>query len=308
LICPICQSAAIIPALCPVVLNGTAPIYDLVECSKCGTRFLKPLPQTDDLNRFYAPHYYGSDWYKQEGMGRMFGRVFLPQRPTGKFLDVGCSLGFFLDGIRRTSDWQVYGVEISPEAVAFAREKLNLDVRCGELDTVRYPDHFFDCIRINNVLEHVRNPSGFLKECRRILRTGGRAHLYVPNGPVDSASLIRYYKSEKQPARSKDGHLFFFSQDSLRHMLQDADFEALSSHTCGIRRGLRALGYWPQKAGWKRHYRANQATPAKPGIQLSNEKKRPPGYYAYRFWQARLKMLPGQWKVGLDFEIVLRAN
>ncbi len=305
--CPICGAKAP-AALCPVVLAGSEPVYTLAECVKCRTRFLDPLPTTGELNRFYAPQYYGSDWFKQEGKGRVFGRAMLPQDAKGNFLDVGCSLGHFLSGIRQSSQWDVFGVEVSPEAVAFAREKLNLDVSCGELSTAAFPDNFFDYIHVSNVLEHVRNPHDFLKECRRILQVSGRLYLCVPNGPVDSSSLIRYYKSEGSPARSKDGHLFFFSLGALKKLFQDAGFEIISNRTYGIRRGLRALGLYPQRPLWKRHYRPSESTQVQHAIQLPDRKKRLPGYYAYRFYQARLKMLPGLWRIGLDFEILLGTD
>jgi SAM-dependent methyltransferase len=303
--CPICQAEGL-SSLCPVVLTGTEPVYNLAECAGCHTRFLNPLPTSEELSRFYAPHYYGSDWYKQEEKGRRFGRTMLPGDSIGKFLDVGCSLGFFINGIHQSSGWGVYGVEISPEAVAFAQDKLNLDVRLGELSGAGYPDQFFDYIHVNNVLEHVCNPIDFLKECRRILRPGGKLYLSVPNGPVDSASLIKYYQCEKSPVRSKDGHLFFFSEDALRKMFREADLQILSSRTYGIRRGLRALGRYPQKPGWKKPYQPQQYAGAQvqTAIQLPKRKKRLPGYYFYRFWQARLKMLPGLWSIGLDFEII----
>jgi SAM-dependent methyltransferase len=306
--CPICRSTDGSNVLCPAVLDGVERIYNLAECTACQTRFLNPLPTAEELNQFYAPSYYGLDWYKHEGRGREFGRVMLPRGSTGKFLDVGCSLGFFLDGIRQSSGWQVYGVEISPEAAAFAREKLGLDVRCGKPELLDYPDTFFDYLHVNNVLEHVKDPSGFLKECRRVLRKGGQCYLSVPNGPVESAGLLNYFQIEKQPVRARNGHLFFFSPTALQLLFQETDFKIVSSHTYGLRRGLRALGYLPQKSGWKKHYRPHTVLPDRASIQLPARKKRLPGYYAYRFWHQRLKMLPGLWNFGLDFEIILRAD
>lgn len=303
--CPICGAQAP-AALCPVVLAGSEPVYILAECVQCRTRFLNPLPAKGELNRFYAPQYYGSDWFKQEGKGRVFGKAMLPPGLKGKLLDVGCSLGYFISGVRQSSGWDVYGVEVSPEAVAFARDRLKLDVCCGELSTAAYPESFFDFIHVSNVLEHVHNPYDLLKECRRILRASGRLYLCVPNGPVDSAALISYFKSEGSPARSKDGHLFFFSQGSLKKLFQDTGFEIISSRTYGIRRGLRALGWYPRRPSWKRHYRPSTGAQIQSVIQLPDRKKRLPGYYAYRFRQARLKMLPGLWRIGLDFEIILR--
>jgi SAM-dependent methyltransferase len=306
--CPVCQSAKEFRNLCPLALDGVDRIYDLAECSDCGTRFLQPLPTDEELNQFYSPHYYGSDWYKHEGKGREFGRAMLPRGSKGKFLDVGCSLGFFLDGVRQVSGWQVFGVEISAEAVKFARERLRLDVRCGNLESLDYPDSFFDYLHVNNVLEHVKDPSGFLKECRRLLRPDGQLYLSVPNGLAESAGLAHYYQIEKEPVRARNGHLFFFSPDALQLLFRESHFRVLSSRTYGIRRGLRSLGYLPQKPGWKKHYRRHSVVPPQASIELPPRKKRLPGYDAFRFWQQRVKMLPGLWKLGLDFEVILRAD
>ncbi len=305
--CPVCGCAKARTSLCPVVLSGTEPVYALVACSGCGTRMLDPLPTGEELARFYAPRYYGGDWYKQRGKGRMFRRVLLP-KVGGCFLDVGCSLGFFLLGVAEDRRWRAFGSEISPEAAAFARDRLGLDVRCGELADLGYPDRFFDYVHVSNVLEHVRDPRGLLGECRRILKPGGTLYLSVPNGPVDSAGLVRYHCREGLPPRSKDGHLFFFSRDALRVLFRACGFAVVETHTYGIRRGLRALGLYPRKPGWKNPYRPQAPSPATPEIRLPAAPGRLPGYDAYRFRQARLKRLPGLRAFGLDFEIILRAE
>ena len=75
-------------------------------------------------------------------------------------------------------------MEFSPEAVAYARGELGLDVLAGDLQDAGYPDEFFDYVHVNNVLEHVLDPVGLLTECRRILKPGGRFHLAVPTGSM----------------------------------------------------------------------------------------------------------------------------
>ena len=306
--CPICGAAASFSTLCPVTLTSPEHVYDLVECDCCHVRFLRPLPDTEALSRFYAPHYYGSDWYKQEEKGKMFARNMLRRAPGRRFLDVGCGLGYFLHAAARTSGYEPHGVEISPEAVNYAKSKLSLDVRCGELMNAGYPDQFFDFIHVNNVIEHVRNPLGFIMECRRILRTDGLIYLSVPNGPVDSAGLINYFQDEKKPPRSKDGHLFFFSLNAFDCLFHASDLEIVAAHTYGIRRGLRLLGRYPRKSKWKNPYRLPEKIPERREIVLPPRPLRLPGYAAYRYWQFRLKRLPGMVSFGLDFEILLKAR
>jgi SAM-dependent methyltransferase len=307
-LCPACRTMQSHNILCPVVLIGIDPVYGLAECPNCHLRFLMPSPTAEDLNKFYGPHYYGSDWFKQEGRGRVFGRALLPPQPHGRFLDVGCSLGFFLQGIRQSSGWQVHGVEISPDAAAWTREKLSIDIRCGDLASVGYPDAFFDYIHLRNVMEHVRDPFALLQECRRILRSGGHLYLSIPNGPVDSANLLKYYKDERKAPCCKDGHLFFFSRQSLRYLFQSSNFKVVSAHTYGIRRGLRALGRYPRKRGWKKLYHPKGLSIRQPEIRIPPRPKRLPYYDDYRFWQLRMKMLPGLRTFGLDYEIILQAD
>jgi len=304
--CPICGSAETFSNLCPVVLAAPEPVYDLVECGCCRARFLHPLPDAGALSRFYAPHYYGSDWYKQEEKGRMFARNMLRRASGKRFLDVGCNLGYFLRAAADASGWEACGVEISPEAVSHARDKLSLDVRRGELMDAGWPDQFFDFIRVNNVIEHVRDPLGFIIECSRILRNDGRLYLSVPNGPVDSAGLINYFQDEKKPPRSKDGHLFFFSRNAIDRLFQASGLKIAAAHTYDIRRGLRLLGRYPNKPHWKNPYRLPADVPERKEIVLPPRPLRLPGYAAYRYWQFITKRLPGLVSFGLDFEILLR--
>jgi SAM-dependent methyltransferase len=307
--CPICRTGTEPAALCKATL-GDDTSYDLVECRVCEVRYLSPVPSAEQLAQFYRPEYYGSDWYKQQGWGMAFAKTVLGRLPPGRFLDVGCGLGFFIDSVRRHTNWQVYGVEFAPEAVAYAREELGLDVRQGDLADAGYEEEFFDYVQIRNVLEHVTSPMALLAECRRILKPGGVLHLFVPNGSVDSLDLINYYRTEGRAGFSKSGHLFFFSKETLARMFDEIGFRVERERTYGIRRGLASLGYWPRLKDWKRHYAPKDSAPIAGGgrISLPRKKERPDLYYLYRLHRMNLRMLPGLRRFGLDFEIILRRN
>ncbi|HVG28321.1 MAG TPA: class I SAM-dependent methyltransferase [Pyrinomonadaceae bacterium] len=239
-----------------------------------------------------------------------FAKVILRGKEPGRFLDVGCGLGYFIDGVRKRSGWEVCGVEFDAPAVNFARDELGLNVRQGELTDAQFPDNSFDYIQIRNVLEHVTSPMNLLQECRRILKADGVLHLCVPNGRVDSLDLINFYRSEGQPPFSKSGHLFFFPRETLRRMFDDAGFKIERGRTYGIRRGLASLGYWPRWRDWKKDYRARP--PEESGgdakIVLPPGKKRPEAYYTYRLLRMNLRMLPGMRDFGLDYELLLRVK
>jgi SAM-dependent methyltransferase len=309
--CPICHDTSS-PEILTRVSLGSDTCYELVECPGCGVRRLSPLPSVEELKALYPPQYYGHDWYKQQGWGAAFARVVLKHRAAGRFLDVGCGVGFFLDGVRRGAGWEVCGVEFAASAVEFARERLGLDVRHGELSEARFPEHYFDYIQVRNVLEHVRDPLALLKECRRILKPGGSFLLAVPNGAVDSLGLINYSRSERRVPFSKSGHVFFFPRRTLLRMFEEAGLTVAKSRTYGIRRGLASLGYWPRMKDWKSPYAAREAADDNHadggGIVLPPGKNRPEAYYLYRFLSMQMRMLPGMRSFGLDFELILKPT
>ncbi len=307
--CPICHGHSEPKKLGEATL-GDDTVFDLVECSGCGTRYLWPLPSAEELRKFYEPQYYGGDWYKQRGLGRALAQLELAKRDAGNFLDIGCGLGFFIDGVRTECNWRVFGVELTAAAVDFARTELGLEVSQGELSELEYPDAFFDYIQMHNVLEHVRDPMSLLRECRRILKPDGELHLRVPNGTIDSRDLLKFFRDRGLPPFSKSGHLFFFPKRALVWMFEEAGLEVAEARTYGIRRGLATLGLWPRLKDWKRYYLAKPfgSNGADTGITLPPEKSRPPFYYRYRMIRMNSRMLTGMREFGLDYQFVLRRK
>jgi SAM-dependent methyltransferase len=305
--CPVCGVQNEFPSLCKAHL-GSDKIFDLLECSECRVRYIYPEPTYDDLLLLYSDGYYGSDWYKQQGYGMAFARSVLNRLPAGRFLDVGCGLGYFLDGVRQNSEWEVEGIELGETEARYAREVLGIEVHSNGFSELA--DSSCDYVQIKNVLEHVTDPAKLMHECRRVIKPMGTLHLWVPNGPVDSADLISFYQSEGRPGFSKSGHLFFFSQRSLRLLIENSGFQLVRARTYGIRRGLAMIGKWPRSANWKRHHEVRREGKylKTEEISLPPKKLRPHIYYRYRMFRMNARMLPGMRSFGLDFELVLRPR
>ena len=93
-------------------------------------------------------------------------------------LDVGCGTGANLEMLARFGDAE--GVDVSPEALTFCRERGLNNVRQGEAERLPFADNSFDLVTALDVVEHLDDDAAGLREMRRVLRPGGRALLFVP--------------------------------------------------------------------------------------------------------------------------------
>jgi 2-polyprenyl-3-methyl-5-hydroxy-6-metoxy-1,4-benzoquinol methylase len=137
----------------------------------------------------------------------------------GKLLDVGCGNGEFMVRMRDLG-WSVRGVDPDPAAAKQGRSQ-GLQIFVGTVSDV--PDSTrYDVITLNHVIEHVSDPIGLLRECRRRLRPGtGTLVITTPN--IKSLGhwwFKRYWRGLEVPR-----HLFLFSPAALSD--------------CVIRAGLR---------------------------------------------------------------------
>ncbi|HEX3083044.1 MAG TPA: class I SAM-dependent methyltransferase [Pyrinomonadaceae bacterium] len=95
-----------------------------------------------------------------------------------RILDVGCGTGANL--VRLSDFGDAEGVDISPDALKFCRERGLNNVKLGAAESLPYEDHEFDLVTAFDVVEHMDDDVAGLREMRRVLRPGGRVLLFVP--------------------------------------------------------------------------------------------------------------------------------
>ncbi len=244
-------------------------------------------------------------------------------------LEVGCALGFLLAKLKRAG-WVVDGVDASAFAAYYARTRFELQVTCGTLEDARFPDKAFDLVVQKDLLEHVSRPREHLLETRRIMRPGGEVWLIVPNGEANLRPLLAegYISSERLPLLDQ-GHLSFFTEAHLRRLFSECGFECRRARVIGVRRGLRALGYFGGQRRFARFVdRATQAPGAAgPGRGLTDQpfeslaarintdvvryyrgfREWIPYYHYHRFMKW-LDTLPASSALGYDFEFWLTTR
>jgi SAM-dependent methyltransferase len=95
-----------------------------------------------------------------------------------RILDVGCGTGANLKMLAACG--RAEGVDISPQAVEFCRERGLDSVKLGAAEQLPYEDGSFDVVTALDVVEHLDDDVAGLREMRRVLRPDGRVLLFVP--------------------------------------------------------------------------------------------------------------------------------
>ncbi len=95
-----------------------------------------------------------------------------------KILDVGCGTGANLEMLSEFGNAE--GVDVSADALSFCRERGLSNVKPGEAEALPYEDQSFDLVTGLDVVEHLDDDIHGLREMHRVLRTGGRALVFVP--------------------------------------------------------------------------------------------------------------------------------
>lgn len=120
---------------------------------------------------------------------RNFERNILPILPAdrqAKILDIGSGYGRYLKALEFAGYGNVYGVDLSEEQIAYAREQLALrNCVCGDaLEFLGDQSETYDVILLLDVLEHldVAYAIDLCRAVHRALKPGGIFVVQVPNG------------------------------------------------------------------------------------------------------------------------------
>ncbi|MCX6727090.1 MAG: class I SAM-dependent methyltransferase [Candidatus Shapirobacteria bacterium] len=135
-----------------------------------------------------------------------------------KVMEVGCGKGEYLKLMRETGA-EVYGIENADESVVECK-KNNLVVKKGFVESTDY--RFFktpvEAFFILNFLEHLPEINNVLRGIRNNLNPGGLGLIEVPYFDLERKMIFTELVAD---------HLFYFTLDSLRYVLEFNGFEIL---------------------------------------------------------------------------------
>ncbi len=163
-------------------------------------------------------------------------------------LDIGCGGGLLAEPLCRLGA-SVTGLDPSRETIAVARshaaaQGLQIDYMTGTAEELVKQNSAFDCVIALEVVEHVPDVAGFLKDCAALVKPGGLLILSTLNRTAKSFGLGIVAAEYLLGWLPKGTHQWerFITPDELRRHIVDAGLDP---------RGEQGLAYDPLKGEWR---------------------------------------------------------
>lgn len=190
-----------------------------------------------------------AQWYDElvsQGEGTYQSELILPKlrkllalKKDEKVLDLGCGQGFFSFEMWREGA-SVLGSDISKELIEIAKKRIPKEVTGYSLQFKVAPAHqlpfiqngAMDTIVCVLALQNMRDMPGVLRECARVLKSGGRLCLVLshPAFRVPKASDWGWDEKQKVEYRRVEKYMSTFSAPIRMHPGQSQTAETITFH------------------------------------------------------------------------------
>lgn len=219
----------------------TETTFRFVRC-QCGLVYLNPRPTTATLDTIYPPDYYAYQIVERRskptsGNGTLLGRYMDAQavqrlRPYAqlvkgprphRILDIGCGDGTVLNQWRRAWDGPVetHGVEMNEHAATIA-SALGHVVIPKRIEEAALPAGSFDLVFSFHVIEHVEDPTSFMRAIAGTLKEDGYLLIDTPN--VDTVDF-RLFGKHHWGAYHFPRHWNLYDKETFRALAEKTGFE-----------------------------------------------------------------------------------
>ena len=226
--CPICyseNSQKLLDLNCGNFDNSSLYQFAKINsCRNCGHIFNELTNrEIQDLNVYYNYEYAEANLASDDNMGDRPGSDNI--NTTGRYdqlftlikqhigvnsniLDVGCASGGFLDYLSKYDYENLAGVEPTYKYYKKAQKKQKYNIKMGFAEKIPFDDNVFDIVIMDQVLEHIVDPSKALNEAKRVLNKDGFLCVGIPDAD-----------------RYKEKYFFDFFWFIMREHIQHFDIE-----------------------------------------------------------------------------------
>jgi SAM-dependent methyltransferase len=158
-------------------------------------------------------------------------------------LDCGCGRGFYLKFIRHVSGCRLTGLELEYDFLRVARAELDgsdISLVNGDIYGLPFSDDTFDKVILSEVLEHLEDDAGGLREVVRVLKPGGLVAITVPNenypfwwDPINKTLEMLFDRHIQRGllAGIWANHARLYGHEQLRGVAEDAGLEVLAERS-----------------------------------------------------------------------------
>lgn len=220
-----------------VLRQGNIPLVNKV-CKVCGLTQRSPLPSIEEVRSYYL-----DGTFIDENQDRNFNRLFKRQYKdcflrasflrenllennvynsgTFRILEIGSHIGTFLAVCNEVfPNAEIFGIEPDAGAAEFSKTvsratvyRTTFEDFCCSTSVEK-----FDIVVSFAVLEHIYDPTGFMKMVKKIINPGGSIFFEVPNMHSHSTGWPFWYDWYLKE------HLFHFSTPTITRLFGHAGF------------------------------------------------------------------------------------
>lgn len=175
------------------------------SCNDCGHGFHAQNFSEEQIKEIYSADYSIGlrDAMAEAARSAEYGRqieAFLTHHlgkggNFSKIIEFGCGSGTLLNDLTNRLGAQVAtGVEPSSRVAAYARSIAGgrISIHEGFAEQFEESAHSYNLCLSVNVIEHTRNPHGFLQACRRVIDNTGNIIVVCPDGEIAGSELLFY--------------------------------------------------------------------------------------------------------------------
>jgi 2-polyprenyl-3-methyl-5-hydroxy-6-metoxy-1,4-benzoquinol methylase len=148
-----------------------------------------------------------------------------------RLLDVGCGAGGFGFSVTQSRPMEVWGVEPVATAAAIAATRMDRVVEDIFAPQVDLPRGYFDCVVLNDVLEHLTDPAAALRLARELLAPGGCVLTSIPNirhYPTVWALVVRGEWTYRDYGILDRTHYRFFTRKNITTLFEECSYSISS--------------------------------------------------------------------------------
>jgi 2-polyprenyl-3-methyl-5-hydroxy-6-metoxy-1,4-benzoquinol methylase len=175
------------------------------SCNNCGHGFHAQNFSEEQIKEIYSADYSIGlrDAVAEAARSAEYGRqieAFLThhlgrEANFSKIIEFGCGSGTLLNHLTNSLGAQIAtGVEPSSSVAAHARSIVGgrISIHEGFAEQFEASAHRYNLCLSVNVIEHTRNPHGFLQACRRVINKTGNILVVCPDGEIAGSELLFY--------------------------------------------------------------------------------------------------------------------